>query len=60
MVLLVLVVAGIGLYAAWCSGKDVGYQNVQREQAARLDDELEPTIYLVVANKKGDAENDKR
>ena len=34
MVFLILLVAGIGLYAAWCSGQDVGYQNAQREQAA--------------------------
>ena len=60
MVFLILLVAGIGLYAAWCSGQGVGYQNAQREQAAHEDDELEPTIYMVVVNKKGDAENDKR
>lgn len=59
MIALIAVVVGIGLYAAWCSGRDVGYENARREAEARKNDELEPTIYMVVANTKGDAEHDK-
>ena len=58
MILLAAIAVGIGLYAAWCSGQDVGYRNALREQIAHENDELEPTVYLTVANKKGDAENE--
>lgn len=44
---MVAVVAGLGLWAAWQSGKDVGYRNAQRE----MQDEEEPTVYLRVQSK---------
>lgn len=41
--LLCAVVTGVGLAAAWESGRDVGYRNAMREHEALEDNE--PTIY---------------
>lgn len=46
--MVIVVVAALGLWAAWLSGRDVGMRN-----AARLAEEQDPTLLLKIETKGG-------